>query len=112
MSESNNVKFVEADGKWLWKRYDADGSVIFRSPLFDTERQAREDYEINGGNSQASAPEQTAPANTEAETTTAPENQDQGSENSAAGTEDETAGTATGEQTQPSEDNSAGSATL
>lgn len=49
MSESNNVKFVEANGKWLWKRYDEQGSVIFKSPEFDTERQAREDYEINGG---------------------------------------------------------------
>jgi hypothetical protein len=48
MSESNNVKFVEAGGKWLWKRYDVEGSVIFRSPLFNTEREAREDYEING----------------------------------------------------------------
>ena len=49
MSESNNVKFVEANGKWLWKRYDEQGSVIFKSPEFDTERQAREDYEANGG---------------------------------------------------------------
>jgi hypothetical protein len=49
MSESNNVKFVEANGKWLWKRYDEQGSVIFKSPEFDTERQAREDYEVNGG---------------------------------------------------------------
>ena len=49
MSESNNIKFVEANGKWLWKRYDEQGSVIFKSPEFDTERQAREDYEVNGG---------------------------------------------------------------
>ncbi len=56
MTESNNVKFVEANGKWLWKRYDEQGSVIFRCPEFDTERQAREDYEINGGEAQ------TAPA--------------------------------------------------
>ncbi len=68
MSESNNVKFVEANGKWLWKRYDEQGSVIFRSPEFDTERQAREDYEVNGGSTQESqpetqsTPEQTAPA--------------------------------------------------
>ncbi len=55
MSESNNVKFVEAGGKWLWKRYDAEGSVIFRSPLFNTEREAREDYDINGGTSEAAA---------------------------------------------------------
>lgn len=49
MTESNNVKFVEAEGKWLWKRYDENGSVIYRSPLFNTEREAREDYDINGG---------------------------------------------------------------
>jgi hypothetical protein len=49
MSESNDVKFVEADGKWLWKRYDINGSVIFRSPEFNTEREAREDYNVNGG---------------------------------------------------------------
>ena len=57
MSESNNVKFVEANGKWLWKRYNEEGSVIFKSPEFDTERQAREDYEANGGETQTpSAP--------------------------------------------------------
>lgn len=50
MSESNNVKFVEANGKWMWKRYDEQGSVIFRSPEFNTERGAREDYEVNGNN--------------------------------------------------------------
>ncbi len=55
MSESNNVKFAEANGKWLWKRYDENGSVIHRSFLFDTERQAREDYDINGGQPQAPA---------------------------------------------------------
>lgn len=49
MNESNNVKFAEDNGKWLWKRYNKDGSVIYRSPLFDTEREAREDYDINGG---------------------------------------------------------------
>lgn len=48
MSESNNVKFVENKGKWMWKRYDEQGSVIYRSAEFETERQAREDYEING----------------------------------------------------------------
>ncbi|MFA6554228.1 MAG: hypothetical protein WCS89_01840 [Candidatus Paceibacterota bacterium] len=73
MSESNNVKFVEANGKWLWKRYDEQGSVIFRSPEFDTERQAREDYNINGGQPQAPAPDvesqESVPTGTE---TTAP----------------------------------------
>lgn len=55
MSESNNVKFVEANGKWLWKRYDEQGSVTFKSPEFDTERQAREDYEVNGGEPEQSS---------------------------------------------------------
>lgn len=55
MSESNNVKFVENNGKWMWKRYDEQGSVIFRSPEFDTERLAREDYDINGGEAQATS---------------------------------------------------------
>lgn len=49
MNESNNVKFTEDNGKWLWKRYDKNGSVIYRSPLFNTEREMREDYDINGG---------------------------------------------------------------
>ena len=57
MSESNNVKFVENNGKWMWKRYDEQGSVIFRSPEFDTERQAREDYDINGGEAQTVSPQ-------------------------------------------------------
>ena len=57
MSESNNVKFVENNGKWMWKRYDEQGSVIFRSPEFDTERQAREDYDINGGEAQTDSPQ-------------------------------------------------------
>lgn len=48
MNQSNNVKFVEADGKWLWKRYDENGSATYRSPLFNTEREAREDYQDNG----------------------------------------------------------------
>lgn len=49
MNESNNVKFTEDNGKWVWKCYDTNGSVVHRSQLFDTEREAREDYEINGG---------------------------------------------------------------
>ncbi len=95
MSESNNVKFVEADGKWLWKRYDENGSVIYRSPIFNTEREAREDYDINGGNSQESAPEDTTPSDT------APEDAN-------------TAGTATTDENQEkqNEDNNAGQATI
>ncbi len=41
------MKFVEAGGKWLWKRYNAEGSVISRSQLFNTEREAREDYDVS-----------------------------------------------------------------
>ncbi len=59
MSESHNVRFVEDSGKWLWKRYDADGSVIYRSPLFDTEREARADYEERGGENTESSLEET-----------------------------------------------------
>lgn len=44
-----NVKFVEDNGKWLWKRYDGQGSVTYRSPLFDTEREAREHYQNQEG---------------------------------------------------------------
>lgn len=89
MTESNNVRFTEDSGKWLWKRYDAAGSVIYKSPLFDTERLAREDYEQFGDkphtNPQADAPVQeesteakegvnTAPAEESNSTgTTAPE---------------------------------------
>ncbi len=93
MTESNNVKFVEANGKWLWKRYDEQGSVIFRSPEFETERQAREDYEVNGGEAQ-----------------TAPSNEPSDSQPTDAGTvapEGEVnAGTATPgvETTEPSQD--------
>ncbi len=105
MSESNNVKFVEDNGKWLWKRYDVEGSVIYRSPLFDTEREAREDYEMNGGNPTSPTPE-SAPA--EAPVETSPE---QASEGSAEGSAESTAGSATGEsEQQAGDDNNAGSA--
>ncbi len=70
MSESNNVKFVEANGKWLWKRYNTEGSVISRSQLFDTEREAREDYQAHGNEGQTTAPSQ--PDNTQASEPTAP----------------------------------------
>jgi len=58
MSESNNVRFVENNGKWMWKHYDEQGSVIFRSPAFDTEREAREDYDANGDKPQESSSSQ------------------------------------------------------
>jgi hypothetical protein len=108
MSESNNVKFVEADGKWLWKRYDENGSVIYRSPIFNTEREAREDYDINGGNSQESAHTDTTPSET------APEN-NVSTDNVPAAPEDvNTAGTATTDENQEkqNEDNGTGQATI
>ena len=94
MSESNNVKFVESDGKWLWKLYGVDGSVIHRSNLFDTEQEAKADYEAYGngvGTSTAdeanTAPE--APQQATEGATTAPEG-DLGAGN--AGQAEETAG--------------------
>jgi hypothetical protein len=110
MSESNNVKFAEDNGKWLWKRYDASGSVIYRSPLFDTEREAREDYELNGEkNNGGPIPSDETPAGEVAPSTEAGQSQ----ESAAEGTAESTAGTATGEENQQAEnDNSAGSASL
>lgn len=108
MSESNNVKFVEAEGKWLWKRYDENGSVIYRSPLFNTEREAREDYDINGGSSQESEPADTAPS------TTTPENDISADTVPAAPEDANTAGTATVDESQEKqdEDNGTGQATI
>jgi hypothetical protein len=57
MSEAHNVKFVENNEKWMWKKYDEQGSVIYRSPLFETEREAREDYQNHGSESLNPAPE-------------------------------------------------------
>lgn len=65
MSNDSTVRFVESNGKWVWKKYDAQGSVISRSPLFDSERACKEDYELAGGQS-ASA--ETAPENKPEET--------------------------------------------
>jgi len=92
MNEFNNVRFVEDNGKWLWKRYDESGSVIYRSPSFDTERLAKEDYELNGEKVEGS-----------------PESIDTVSDG-----EESTVGTATTpeESTDQSENNSMGSATL
>jgi IMP dehydrogenase/GMP reductase len=77
MTESNNVRFVQDDGKWVWKCYDANGSVVHRSQLFETEKEAREDYEVNGGqykpeasaqaNNASVSTEQPAPATEEAD---------------------------------------------
>lgn len=110
MSESNNVKFVEAGGKWLWKRYDADGSVIFRSPLFNTEREAREDYELNGEkNNGGPIPSDDTSAGEVAPSTESEQSQETAPEGAA----ESTVGTATGEENQQTEnDNSAGSASL
>jgi hypothetical protein len=69
MSQDNStVRFVEDKGKWMWKRYDANGSVIGRSELFDTERGAREDYEAKGG----VLPEVSEPSNAPVEAQTEP----------------------------------------
>jgi hypothetical protein len=104
MSESNNVKFAEDNGKWLWKRYDANGSVIYRSSLFDTEREAREDYDRNGGEPVATAP---APAQSEPEAPAAPAEQTAPAEGTAEAPAESTAGTATAEGEQQ-ESNDAG----
>lgn len=78
MSESNNVKFVESDGKWLWKLYGVDGSVIHRSNLFDTEQEARADYEAYGNG--------VGPSNTN-EANAAPEAPQEATEGSTAASE-------------------------
>ena len=108
MSESNNVKFVESEGKWLWKRYDENGSVIYRSSLFNTEREAREDYDINGGNSQESEPVDTTLS------TTTPENDISADTVPSAPEDTNTAGSATVDENQEKhgEDNGAGQATI
>ena len=74
MSESNNVRFIEDNGKWAWKRYDADGSVIYRSPLFDTEREAREDYDLNGTPNESSVPQPESTPTENTQPDSAPEN--------------------------------------
>lgn len=111
MSESNNVKFVEANGKWLWKRYDVSGSVIFRSPEFETEREAREDYEMNGIGPIPSSPENTS---TDADSANASDssNADTAQDTAPEGGAESTVGTATEEENKPAEDNTAGTATL
>ena len=103
MSESNNVKFVEANGKWLWKRYDEQGSVIFRSPEFDTERQAREDYDANGGQveTNVAAPEtQPQQQSTETAGATAPTAEPSIEAGNTAPEGEMSAGTAAPEDTQ------------
>jgi hypothetical protein len=48
-TENHIVKYIEYNGKWLWKRYDEKGSVVHRSPEFNSESEARADYEENWG---------------------------------------------------------------
>ncbi len=96
MSESNNVKFVEANGKWMWKRYDEQGSVIYRSPEFDTERGAREDYEANGDNESTQSSEGQADNTQGSAETTAPENTTEAGASAPA--EEANAGTASTDQ--------------
>lgn len=75
MNELNNVRFVEDNGKWVWKCYDANGSVTHRSSLFETEKEAREDYEVNGG--QYKNPSSPSEAQTQSTTDTSPESEAQ-----------------------------------
>lgn len=118
MSESTNVRFVEDNGQWLWKRYDAKGSVIFRSPFFSTEREARDDYELNNGvdspEAEAAVPAPEAPA--EAPVAPAEEAQapapESAPESAPEGEAESTAGTAAGEEQQQEQSADAGSATL
>lgn len=104
MSESNNVKFVEANGKWLWKRYNAEGSVISRSQLFDTEREAREDYQSHGNEGQTTAPSQ--PDSTQVSEPAAPNSDSSNDAGNVAPDGEVNAGTATPgpETTEPSQD--------
>ena len=114
MSESNNVKFVEENGKWLWKQYDENGSVVHRSIFFDTEREARENYEISDLRPTPNTSGQSAPSTDAGQAEVAPSTEaGQPQESAAEGTAESTVGTATGEENQQAEnDNSAGSASL
>jgi len=113
MTESNNVKFVEAEGKWLWKRYDENGSVIYRSPLFNTEREAREDYDINGGK-QNDVDEINQEAKDIQVENTAPDRSITGDTTINPPEDENTAGTATLDEGQErqNEDNGVGQATI
>jgi hypothetical protein len=43
------IMFVETyNNKWVWKRYNMNGKVVYMSPIFDSEREARYDFENNG----------------------------------------------------------------
>jgi hypothetical protein len=97
MNQSNNVKFTEDNGKWVWKCYDTNGSVVHRSQLFDTEREAREDYEVNGGQYNTPSPEAESAPTTETNQVSA--------ETDQISTESNTAGT-----TAPEGDMSIGNA--
>lgn len=113
MNESNNVKFTEDNGKWLWKRYDKNGSVIYRSPLFNTEREMREDYDINGGKQDEleertegitnAQNEQSDTDRSITDVTTITPSESENSAGTAATDED---------QNKPLEDNNAGQATI
>ena len=106
MSESNDVKFVEANGKWLWKRYSAEGSVISRSQLFDTEREAREDYQAHGNDGQTTAPSQpdSETQNTEVSEPVTPTPDSSNDVGNATPEGEVSAGTASPEASQPSAD--------
>ena len=38
-----------SDGKWVWKHFDENGKLFYRSPEFNSEKEARDDYEKNWG---------------------------------------------------------------
>lgn len=48
MTTYDVVKYIGySDGKWVWKHFDEKGNVVYRSPEFNSEQEARDDYEKN-----------------------------------------------------------------
>jgi len=93
------VKYVEIDGKWKWKRYDENGSVVYRSPEFNSEAEARADYEENWGALQTQGFVNQGEDKDVAPTTV------------IAPTAEELSANVSPEETKPVEDNTAGTAT-
>lgn len=103
----DTVKYVEHNGKWKWKRYDENGSVVYRSPEFNTEREARADYDENWGSIHTQGfINQGQDKDGTPTTVIAPT-----PEEIAAVRESDSAGVASAEEAKPVEDNTAGSAT-
>lgn len=100
------VKYVEINGKWKWKRYDENGSVVYRSPEFNSEAEARADYEENWGALQTQGFVNQGEDKDAAPTTViAPT-----AEELASVREADLAATASPEETKPAEDSTAGTA--